>query len=188
MGLFVPFKKGEKIENWEIRLKSWAERKGVSNNFGDRNKLINLQKLVLGGKNLRELPSEIGNLQNLQTLYLWNNELRELPPEIGNLQNLKKLSFSGKFTERNSSETILDFFIRVGGTNIEKKFSLSAMFNYRSKGLLTEEQEERELEILQSENEVLRSKLSELQEKLDLIEKEKQETDEIVARIGENFF
>ncbi len=49
-------------------------------------------ELDLFGKNLKELPPEIGQLQNLSRLVLRDNKLSSLPPEIGQLQNLSYLS------------------------------------------------------------------------------------------------
>ena len=48
-------------------------------------------KLDLAGRNLTELPPEIGQLINLQELDLRSNRLTELPPEIGQLINLQEL-------------------------------------------------------------------------------------------------
>ncbi|MEO1396452.1 MAG: COR domain-containing protein [Cyanobacteria bacterium J06634_5] len=48
-------------------------------------------ELSLFGKNLTELPSEIGQLTNLKALYIYDNQLSHLPSEIGQLINLKTL-------------------------------------------------------------------------------------------------
>ena len=50
--------------------------------------LINLQRLDLNNKKLKEIPKEIGSLINLQYLYLDNNPLKEIPKEIESLINL----------------------------------------------------------------------------------------------------
>ncbi|MBC1221966.1 leucine-rich repeat domain-containing protein, partial [Nostoc sp. UCD120] len=51
----------------------------------------NVTTLYLSGKDLKKLPSEIGQLTNLQTLYLYSNQLSSLPSEIGQLTNLQTL-------------------------------------------------------------------------------------------------
>ena len=49
--------------------------------------LINLKKLYLDNRQLKEIPKEIGSLINLQTLYLHDNKLEEIPKELDNLVN-----------------------------------------------------------------------------------------------------
>ena len=49
--------------------------------------LINLQKLNLSNKKLKEIPKEIGSLINLQTLHLSCSQLKEIPKELYNLAN-----------------------------------------------------------------------------------------------------
>jgi internalin A len=44
--------------------------------------------LSLGGREIDQLPSEIGSLNNLIELHFYENNLSELPPEIGKLKNL----------------------------------------------------------------------------------------------------
>jgi len=51
-------------------------------------------RLDLSGKELTELPAEIGQLVNLQRLNLSGNQLTTLPPEIGQLVNLQYLNLS----------------------------------------------------------------------------------------------
>ena len=48
--------------------------------------------LELDGRNLTELPPQIGMLANLQVLSLSNNQITCLPSEIGNLSNLVELA------------------------------------------------------------------------------------------------
>ncbi|MDM8557282.1 COR domain-containing protein [Candidatus Parabeggiatoa sp. HSG14] len=50
--------------------------------------------LEFGGKELTELPAEIGQLVNLQELNLINNNLTTLSPEIGQLVNLQELNLT----------------------------------------------------------------------------------------------
>ncbi|MGJ3244491.1 MAG: COR domain-containing protein [Elainellaceae cyanobacterium] len=52
------------------------------------------KELNLSGKNLQELPPEIGNLANLSRLYLYKNQLTSVPKELGNLAKLSVLSLS----------------------------------------------------------------------------------------------
>ena len=59
----------------------------MAKDFADKS----LTSLSLHGKQLTELPPEIGNLTNLTGLYLGNNQLTEWPPEIDNLTNLTAL-------------------------------------------------------------------------------------------------
>ena len=47
-----------------------------------------MTELYLGGNELTEIPSEIGNLVNLQSLYLYGNQFTNIPSEIRNLTNL----------------------------------------------------------------------------------------------------
>ena len=47
--------------------------------------------LDLSGRDLGELPAEIGQLTNLTRLDLTNNNLTQLPAEIGQLTNLTVL-------------------------------------------------------------------------------------------------
>lgn len=56
--------------------------------------LYNLKELSLSKKNLKEVPSEIGELVNLKNLNLSFNQIEELPSEIGNLTNLEYLGLS----------------------------------------------------------------------------------------------
>jgi Leucine-rich repeat (LRR) protein len=51
----------------------------------------NQKDLDLTGRNIKELPPEIGQLKNLTGLYLSRNQLNSLPPEIGRLKSLKVL-------------------------------------------------------------------------------------------------
>ena len=51
-------------------------------------------KLNLSGQNLRNIPSEIAQLQNLTELNLSNNQLSSIPPEISQLQSLTQLYLS----------------------------------------------------------------------------------------------
>jgi leucine-rich repeat protein SHOC2 len=52
---------------------------------------INLQTLLLNGKQLQSIPGEIGQLTNLQSLHLYDNQLQSIPTEIGQLINLQRL-------------------------------------------------------------------------------------------------
>jgi internalin A len=54
----------------------------------------NASRLVLSGLDIKDLPTEIGELKNLTELYLNINKLTYLPPEIGNLSNLILLDLS----------------------------------------------------------------------------------------------
>jgi len=47
--------------------------------------------MLITGKNLRQLPPEIGRLSNLETLRFEYTRLSSLPPEIGELENLRVL-------------------------------------------------------------------------------------------------
>lgn len=53
--------------------------------------LSNLEKLWVGNNYIRTLPKELGDLINLKELYLSGNDIQELPKELGNLTNLKEL-------------------------------------------------------------------------------------------------
>ncbi|MBC8264797.1 MAG: leucine-rich repeat domain-containing protein [Anaerolineales bacterium] len=57
--------------------------------------LTNLQYLDLSGNSLADLPPVISQLTNLQTLTLSDNSLADLPPEIGQLTNLQRLYLDG---------------------------------------------------------------------------------------------
>ena len=52
--------------------------------------LINLRNLSLGNR-IEKIPKEIGNLTNLRKLYLSNNQIKGIPKEIGNLISLQEL-------------------------------------------------------------------------------------------------
>jgi Leucine rich repeat len=54
-----------------------------------------LTRMDLSGKNIKELPAEIGNLVKLTALNLKGNQLTEIPAEIGNLQKLSWLDLGG---------------------------------------------------------------------------------------------
>lgn len=54
-----------------------------------------VETLNLTGKNITELPPEIGQLTRLRGLDLTANKLTTLPPEIGQLTNLRKLFLGG---------------------------------------------------------------------------------------------
>ena len=56
--------------------------------------LPHLENLNLSYNYLKELPPEIGKLTKLQTLLLTKNEINELPFEIGNLSNLTLFDIS----------------------------------------------------------------------------------------------
>ncbi len=58
------------------------------------NNLINLKILYIGGKQLKEIPKELGQLTNLEELYLDNNKLKEIPSELGQLTKLKLLDLN----------------------------------------------------------------------------------------------
>lgn len=60
----------------------------------DIGRLADLATLNLANNHLGGLPPEIGRLKNLKTLNLANNDLDELPPEIGQLTNLESLVLS----------------------------------------------------------------------------------------------
>ena len=47
--------------------------------------------LVLTGKGLKCLPSEIGNLISLEVLCLWKGELTTLPPEFESLLDQREV-------------------------------------------------------------------------------------------------
>ena len=54
-------------------------------------RIKNLTRLDLSNRDIREVPSEIGQLIKLEHLDLSYNFIEKLPPEIGNLVNLKTL-------------------------------------------------------------------------------------------------
>jgi len=56
--------------------------------------LTNLTRLNLTDSDLTELPPEIGKLANLTILNMKKNNLTKLPPEIGKLTNLKNFNLS----------------------------------------------------------------------------------------------
>lgn len=56
--------------------------------------LIQLEHLDLSYNFIEKLPPEIGNLINLKTLLLLKNEIRAIPPEIGNLRKLTLIDIS----------------------------------------------------------------------------------------------
>ncbi len=49
----------------------------------------------LNTRNLKSIPSSIGELVNLEILYLTEHTLSKVPKEIGNLKKLKELSLAG---------------------------------------------------------------------------------------------
>ena len=55
--------------------------------------LVNLKKLNITQNNLSDLPHEISNLKNLECLYIGNNKFKEIPKCVLSLKNLKTLSF-----------------------------------------------------------------------------------------------
>ena len=58
----------------------------------EKDKLLNLEEILMYENNFSGIPSEIRNLINLHYLNLYNNQLTgEIPPEIGNLTNLTNL-------------------------------------------------------------------------------------------------
>jgi hypothetical protein len=56
--------------------------------------LTSLRILNLSVNQIKELPSEIGELKSLQEFYIYENELEVLPVEIGNLTSLKIINLS----------------------------------------------------------------------------------------------
>jgi Leucine-rich repeat (LRR) protein len=57
--------------------------------------LTHLRRLDLSVTPLTKLPPEIGNLSNLQELYLVYSRITTLPPEIGNLSRLRVVDLGG---------------------------------------------------------------------------------------------
>ncbi len=81
---------------WTEKLWEWADRYDIADEILPRNKedLVGLKWLNLGGKGLKEIPIEIKNLSNLSILWLDDNQLNKLPTEIMNLTNLTKLGLT----------------------------------------------------------------------------------------------
>jgi internalin A len=65
--------------------------KGIEELPSEIGQLTNLTALNLNANQLTTLPSEIGQLTNLMSLDLWSNQLTTLPSEIGQLTNLISL-------------------------------------------------------------------------------------------------
>jgi internalin A len=75
LGLFLSLKRGK------------TERKNIARPLDEDS-----ESLRVFSNQLKQLPTQIGQLINLQELHLSGNLLTELPSEIGNLVNLKILS------------------------------------------------------------------------------------------------
>jgi Leucine-rich repeat (LRR) protein len=56
--------------------------------------LRQLQRLIISGNKINNLPGTIGNLQQLTILDIKTNEVSDLPPELGKLQALTKFDMS----------------------------------------------------------------------------------------------
>jgi len=56
--------------------------------------LINLQKLSLSHKDIKQIPKELENLFNLEILSLTYNQIEKIPKELGNLSNLQTLNLT----------------------------------------------------------------------------------------------
>ena len=78
----------KKVKNLDL---SNRDIKILPSEIGD---LPHLEHLNLSYNYLKELPPDIGKLNKLKTLLLTKNELTELPPEIGNLIHLTLVDIS----------------------------------------------------------------------------------------------
>jgi Leucine-rich repeat (LRR) protein len=89
-------------DSWIKIFWDWADEKGINNmnsnlydeDFrNDKNKLLNLERLIIQTANLTSLPKEISNFTKLKVIDLSYNSFREFPKEICNFNDLEYLSF-----------------------------------------------------------------------------------------------
>lgn len=93
----------EETEEWIRILLDWADNESLyemscnnDDNFTyglprEKKNLLNVEKIIIEGCQIAEIPKEIGGLFNLTYFNLSKNNLKELPKEIGNLTNLTHL-------------------------------------------------------------------------------------------------
>lgn len=87
----------QQSDEWKLRLWEWAEKQPSWYNPGPQwfpEDLLNLKALDFHGRNISELPPEIGNLVNLVEIDLHDTQISKLPIEIGNLVNLTKIDLN----------------------------------------------------------------------------------------------
>ena len=112
------------IEILRNKLKNISNMKGKS--LGE---IYNLKELDIIGRGIKELPSEIGELDNLEGLMMRVNNLSYLPPGIVNLHNLKFLDLDNNCFAQFPKEigSLLNLEILYLANNEKKEISIDKL-------------------------------------------------------------
>lgn len=87
----------KELTHLQIRRCSDSELESILELFNQHNLSSVVEKLVLSGNTLSELPTSIGSLSGLVKLDLSHNNFKSLPDAIGRLEELQVLELSNNF-------------------------------------------------------------------------------------------
>ncbi|MDD2651688.1 MAG: hypothetical protein PHX44_01395 [Sulfurimonas sp.] len=87
----------ERVEQWIQNLWDWADTNQIPNAKlpRKRERLLRIKTIDFTNIKIKNLPSEICNLENIEELILWDCNLAYLPKEIVKFTKLKKLQLRG---------------------------------------------------------------------------------------------